>query len=51
MHDSILWQEIYEQALELGMDRYSAEVYATDTLEAIEEDEAYDRLMSSTGVE
>lgn len=36
--DEILWQETYEQLLAQGLDKYSAEVIATDMLEEMEEE-------------
>lgn len=31
--DEILWQEVYEQMLEMGLDEYSAEILATEQME------------------
>lgn len=37
--DEILWQEIYEQMLEMGIDEYSAEIIANEQMEYLVESE------------
>lgn len=39
--DDILWRETYENLLVQGIDKYDAEVIATDMLEEMEEEQNY----------